>query len=303
MIRYLTGKEPANEMLTMNRRRVEQLKERTNIIPRLDVIRVGADPASERYVRNKQKDADSVGIQCVVHHFAEMEAYDLASCDVDKIQLTIEQCALDKRCHGIILQLPFESKDIENRLINVIPIEKDVDGLTAGSIGVRTVDVNGAFWPCTPEGVIEMLCYYRVPMAGKNVAVVGRSNLVGQPLAQMLTNEDATVTVYHSKSDKTRMCLGLSEYDIVCLCTGQGHRFDASMLVDPDRDPSDQQIIVDVGISFDKNGRMIGDFNPAELKLTDNVSYTPVPGGIGLMTRAVLMKHVIDAAERCISIL
>ena len=302
MIKLLTGKEPANEMLTMNRRRVEQLKERTNIIPRLDVIRVGNNPASERYVRNKQKDADNVGIQCVVHHFGEMEAYNLTQCEFDKIRAVIRQCALDSNCHGIILQLPFESKDIENRLINEIPIEKDVDGLTAGSIGARTINANSAFWPCTPEGIIELLCYYRIPIAGRNVAVVGRSNLVGQPLAQMFTNEDATVTLYHSKSDMFEMNLSLPEYDIVCLCTGRGHQFDVNTLVDSDTYPSNQHVIIDVGISFDKNSHMIGDFNPADLKPTDDVSYTPVPGGIGLMTRAVLMKHVVDAAERSVVI-
>ena len=246
--------------------------------PRLAIISVGDDPASKVYVRNKMKAAEEVGIE--VWHIP-------FHADDDKFWVynSIEGCAGNPLVDGIMIQLPLPDGWNERELIDMIPPSKDVDGLTTINIG-RLRSGQDCLKPCTAAGVIDLLKYYNINVEGKDVTIIGRSNIVGKPLADMMMAEGATVTQCHSKTeDLTFHCMAA---DVVVSAIGKPKFINFHHIW------HGTPVVVDVGINHDENGKLCGDVDFDAVK--DHCDYiTPVPGGVGPMTVAELMKNVVEA--------
>jgi methylenetetrahydrofolate dehydrogenase (NADP+)/methenyltetrahydrofolate cyclohydrolase len=287
--KLLDGKATAQAIQEELRTRITQLHER-RVRPRLVVILVGDDPASRVYVGSKERQARSIGID------AETRAL---SAQVSQAALESEVSALgrDPGVHGILLQLPLPSGLDSERVVRLIPPAKDVDGLTPENVG-ELARGTPRFVPCTPAGVVELMARAGVAIPGKHVVILGRSNLVGRPLASLLllrgARGDATVTVVHSKSE------GLAEIvrrgDIVIAAIGRA-RFVTRDMVKPGA------VVVDVGINriedpaAPKGSRLVGDVDFDAVREIAS-AITPVPGGVGPMTVAMLLVNTVEAAER-----
>lgn len=269
----LSGKEAAaNEKL-----RLSNFIKSLEIHPVLAVIVVGNNPASAAYVRGKHRDCDECGISCKVFEFDE-------HVEQETIESTIENLNNNDIVDGIIVQLPLPEHINADSLLNAISIEKDVDGFCAGNVGMLSLD-NSVFVPCTPLGITILLNYYKIDVAGKDCVVIGRSNIVGKPMAMLLTNLGATVTLCHSKTKD--LARHTRDADLIVCAVGKPKFLTADMV-------KPGAIVIDVGINRGENGKMCGDVD------FDNVSkkvsaITPVPGGVGLMTRAALMDNVVRA--------
>ncbi|MBE5925693.1 MAG: bifunctional 5,10-methylenetetrahydrofolate dehydrogenase/5,10-methenyltetrahydrofolate cyclohydrolase [Lachnospiraceae bacterium] len=263
----LNGKELA----TYIRTRLKDYVDEMDVKPCLAIVTVGDDPASQIYVRNKLKACEEIGITS--QHIKlprESSKYEVNS--------ILNHLALDKTVHGIILQLPLPKHLDASRLQAAIPPVKDVDGFGKDSF----------FTPCTPEGIMELLEEYSLDVAEKHCVILGRSDIVGKPLAKLLLDYNATVSICHSYTPyATRVAL-LMEADYIFSCVGQRdivNEFDVKR----------GAVLIDVGINRDENGKMCGDINPDAYSRSS--AYTPVPGGIGPMTVAVLLRHVILAKD------
>lgn len=231
--------------------------------PTLAVIQVGNNEASNRYIRNKKKDCEEVGINFEWYYYPE---------DIDTENLVIEIKDLMPYVDGLIVQMPLPDHIDETAIKLAISPEKDVDGFHPMSW----------YSPCTPAGIVNYMvngCDY--DFTGKNVVIIGRSDIVGKPLAQMLTNYDATVTLCHSKTKN--IWKHIENADVVVSAVGKAGFLNCYPIHVP---------IVDVGINFDENGKLVGDcFN------TENRDVTPVPGGVGLLTRVALLENTLLAAQ------
>ena len=260
-------------------RQAEELR-RQGIVPKLSVILVGEDPASEVYVRGKQRDCAECGI--------ESELLRLPA-DTSEAALLAEIARrnADSGVHGILVQLPLPPQIDEQRVIEAISPEKDVDGFTPINVG-RMLIGEDCFLPCTPAGCIELLRASGTPIAGKRAVVLGRSNIVGKPMALLLLRENATVTVCHSKTENLARIA--SEADILVAAIGRDRFVGAGMV-------KDGATVIDVGINRGPDGKLHGDVDEAALA-TKAGWITPVPGGVGLMTRAMLMVNTIKAAQK-----
>lgn len=241
-----------------------------NLHPCLAVVTVGNDPASAVYVRNKFKACEEIGVAS--RHLT------FDGNDEKEILDALNQLALDKSVHGIILQLPVPKHLDVRRLQVAIPPSKDVDGFGKDSY----------FTPCTPEGIMWLLEHYNIDVAGKHCVILGRSDIVGKPLAKQLLDYNATISICHSGTPWTTRVALLMEADLIFSCVGQKDLVNAY-------DVKRGAVLVDVGINRDENGKMCGDINPEAYERA--AAYTPVPGGIGPMTVAMLMNHVVLAAE------
>lgn len=240
-----------------------------NLHPCLAILTVGDDPASAVYVRNKKKACDEIGIEC--RHIRYNE-----SITQNGLKTAIRILNHDPTIHGIIVQLPLPKHLDTEEIKNYIWRSKDVDGFGQDSL----------FHPCTPEGIIRLLDHYLIPIEGQHAVILGRSNIVGKPLAKMLLDRNATVTVCHSKTPEYVKNFLLHNAHIVIAATGVPNLIEL---------PYAHFITyVDVGINRDKDGKICGDI-PQEVK-DRSQAYTPVPGGIGPMTVAMLMEHVVQAA-------
>lgn len=250
----------------------------SNIHPGLAVILVGDDPASQVYVRNKQKACQEIGIKSFSHQFPS---------DVSQEVLLKEIARLneDPQVHGILVQLPLPNHLAVDELTEAISVEKDVDCFHPVNFG-RMALSRGRLLPCTPAGVIELIKQSDIEISGKKCVLVGRSNIVGKPLALMMLHEGATVTVCHSKTaalaSECRMA------DILVTAVGQANLITADMV-------KPQAVVVDVGINRDEHGRLVGDVDFEAVKEVAG-AITPVPGGVGPMTIAMLMRNVLAAA-------
>ncbi len=260
-------------------RQAEELR-RQGVVPKLSVILVGEDPASEVYVRGKQRDCAECGI--------ESELLRLPA-DTSEAALLAEIARrnADSGVHGILVQLPLPPQIDEQRVIEAISPEKDVDGFTPINVG-RMLIGEDCFLPCTPAGCIELLRASGTPIAGKRAVVLGRSNIVGKPMALLLLRENATVTVCHSKTENLAKIA--SEADILVAAIGRDRFVGAGMV-------KDGATVIDVGINRGPDGKLHGDVDEAALA-TKAGWITPVPGGVGLMTRAMLMVNTIKAAQK-----
>lgn len=274
----IDGKALAKKIRSNLKVECDELK-KEGITPKLAVIMVGDDPASKVYVRNKSRACDEVGIEYQEYLLEEDTKQE------DLIDL-IKKLNQDKTVNGILLQSPIpEHLDI-NRAFKAITYIKDVDGFTPSSVGKLCIGED-TFVSCTPLGVIKMFEEYNIDLNGKDVVILGRSNIVGRPLIQCCLQQNATVTVCHSKTKN------LEEHtkraDVIISAIGQPKFVTADMV-------KDGVVIIDVGINRNEEGKLVGDvdFENVEKK----ASYiTPVPGGVGPMTVAMLMNNIIKATE------
>ena len=262
-------------------RRTLALKAR-GITPGLAVVLVGDNPASQVYVRNKVKACADSGLHSVLERYgADMtEAALLAR---------IDALNRDPSIHGILVQLPVPAHIDSNKVIEAISPAKDVDGFHIGSAGALMVGRPG-FWPCTPYGCMKMLESIGYELRGKHAVVIGRSNIVGKPMALMLLQKNATVTICHSgTSDLKAMTL---QADVIIAAVGKRNMLTADMVK-----PS--AVVIDVGMNRDPQGKLCGDVDYAGVR--EVAGYiTPVPGGVGPMTITMLLVNTLESAERSI---
>lgn len=281
--KLLDGKELSKEIRNKLEQRVKILKEK-GIIPKLVVILVGEDEASKVYVRNKHRAAEKVGIKTIDIKFPK-------NITEKELLLHIKKYNEDNSVHGILVQLPLPKQISEEKITCAIEPEKDVDGFHPVNIGHLFMN-NPHSLPCTPHGIMQFFEKYKLPIAGKNVVIVGRSNIVGRPMAAMMLNNDATVTVTHSKTKN------LSEFtrqaDILIAAVGR-----ASFIKKEDVKPG--AVVIDVGMNRNGEGKLVGDVE--QKGVAEVASYlTPVPGGVGPMTIAMLMEQTVKFAERSVQI-
>ncbi|HEA47446.1 MAG TPA: bifunctional methylenetetrahydrofolate dehydrogenase/methenyltetrahydrofolate cyclohydrolase FolD [bacterium] len=270
----LDGKRTAQEIQKELSLKVKE----EGIIPGVAVIRVGEDPSSLIYIRNKKKRAEEVGIYFEEHTLKENTSQD------ELIEL-IKKLNSNSRIDGIVLQLPLPKHLDEKRMLEKISPEKDVDGFHPLNMG-RLLKGNPLFIPATPRGIMELLSRYLISLKGKRVVVVGRSNIVGKPLALLFLKEDATVAICHSKTKD--LDLITKEADILVVAIGKPEFIREGMV-------KENSVVIDVGINRVGN-RIMGDVDFKRIK--EKVSHiTPVPGGVGPMTIIMLLKNVIEAAE------
>ena len=277
--RIIDGKVVSEDVKARVKKAVDELKA-SRVQPCLATVLVGDDPASATYVGSKQKDAKEVGILTRDHRLA-------ATFKQSELVELVQLLNNDPAVHGILVQLPLPSHIDEIEIINVLSPLKDVDGLTPYNAGMLQ---NGMalLKPCTPSGVIELLDYYKIDVSGMDAVIVNRSNLVGKPLAFLLLERNATVTVCHSKTkdlDKK-----LRNADLVVTAVGNRQRF--TLTADMIKEGA---VIIDVGTAR-IGGKLTGDADFDSVK--QKASWiTPVPGGVGLMTRAMLLKNTVSAAS------
>ena len=248
--------------------------------PGLAVILVGEDPASQVYVNGKEKDCTECGIQSFSHRLP-------AETSQEELLALVQELNSNRLVDGILCQLPLPKGLDEEAVINAIAPDKDVDCFHPFNVGRMSIG-EPVFLPCTPAGVMEMLRAYDIPVRGKSCVVLGRSNIVGKPMAMLLTQADGTVTVCHSKTE------GLADFtrraDILVSAIGKAGFVSADMV-------KDGAVVIDVAMNRNENGKLCGDvdFDAVEPK----ASYiTPVPGGVGPMTRAMLMENILTAAKQ-----
>ncbi len=274
----IDGRLIAQNIKSDLKKEIENLKLK-GINPGLAVILVGEDSASKVYVRNKKKCCDELGIFskefCFPENTSEKEILDL-----------IEKLNHDEKINGILVQLPLPSHINQKVITESILPEKDVDAFHSSTIG-NLLTNHTKLLPCTPAGIIEIFHRENISLTGKHCVVIGRSNIVGKPLAFMLINEDATVTICHSKTKNlSEIC---KSADIIICAVGKAKFLNRNMI-------KKGAVIIDVGINRDENGKICGDVDFDDVKNIAS-AITPVPGGVGPMTIAMLMKNTITATK------
>lgn len=258
--------------------KVSQLKKEQGIVPGLVVILVGDDPASHVYVRNKERSAIAAGFNSKVLRLPEQTS------EEELLEL-IESYNQNPDFHGILVQLPLPSHIDEEKILLAISPDKDVDGFHPYNMG-RLWTGKPHMLPCTPAGVMTMLREYQIPLEGRKAVVVGCSNIVGKPMAQMLLAENCTVTIAHSKTQN--LAYETKQADILVIAIGDGHFITEEHV-------KEGAVVIDVGINYDKNGKIIGDVKYDDvIKVASHI--TPVPGGVGPMTITTLMEQTYTAA-------
>lgn len=259
----------------------EELKNiilKKNLKPKLVVVQIGDDERSNIYIKNKEKACEKIGIEFELKKYSENTKEEDIINDISNLNN-------NDKVHGIILQLPIPSSFNSHKIINTISEKKDVDGLTDINLG-KLMCGEKCFTSCTPTGIIYLLKRYNISLEGKNVVIIGRSLLVGKPLSLLLLENDATVTICHSKTKNIKEIT--KQADILISATGHKHLVQIDMI-------KKDCVIIDVGITSE-NGQVYGDVDFNNVK--DNVKYiTLVPGGVGPMTIAILLKHVIESCK------
>lgn len=275
----IDGKELAKKIRANLKIECEELKKK-NINSKLAVIMVGEDPASKVYVRNKSRACEDVGIKY------EEYLLDVNTTQKELVEL-IEKLNNDKTINGILLQSPIPSSLDINEAFRTISPEKDVDGFNPINVGMLVLNQD-TFVSCTPYGIMKMFEEYNIDLTGKNVVILGRSNIVGKPLIHCCLNKNATVTSCHSKTQN--IAQKAKEADVLISAIGKANFVTADMV-------KDGAVVIDVGINRLDNGKITGDVDFESVK--EKASYiTPVPGGVGPMTIAMLMNNVIKATRR-----
>ena len=278
MAQIINGKEIAQMMKDEMRLEVEALKKNGKSCC-LAVIQVGNDPASSVYVSNKKKACAYIGIDSLSYELPE-------DTTEEELLLLIDKLNTDGAVHGILCQLPLPRHINEKTILNRISPQKDVDGFHPQNVGALVVGDFG-FVSCTPAGIIELLKRSNVEMEGKNCVVVGRSNIVGKPMALLMLRENATVTICHSRTkDLKEVC---KEADILIVAMGKP-RFITKEYV------KEGAVVIDVGIHRDENNKLCGDVDYNDVEPICS-AITPVPGGVGPMTICMLMKNCLEAMK------
>lgn len=275
----LDGKALSNKIKEEVKVEVAQLVEKKNITPGLAVILVGNDAASATYVNSKAKSCETAGIYSEVHIKDE-------SITQEELLTIIDEMNNNPKLDGILVQLPLPKHIDTTTVLEAINPLKDVDGFHPYNVG-RMVSNLDSFLPATPFGVMRMFQEYGIELSGKNVCVIGSSDIVGKPMAALLTNAKATVTVCNSRTKDLKA--HTSAADIVVIAVGVPHLLKADML-------KDGAVVIDVGINRLDTGKLTGDADFEDCK--DKCSHiTPVPGGVGPMTIGMLLKNTLKAAE------
>ena len=277
-MKILDGKAVSLKVKESVKVRADELK-KFGVEPTLAVVLVGEDKASQTYVRAKEKACNEYGIKSVAHRLSENTTQ-------NELLALINVLNLDDSIHGILVQLPLPKHIDTNVVLAAIDPRKDVDGFHAVNVGKLVSGLDG-FVPCTPLGVMEILKEYDIEVAGLNAVVIGRSNIVGKPMANLLLNASATVTVTHSKTKNLKeIC---KNANLIVAAIGRPFFLKADMV-------KDGAVVVDVGINRLDDGRLVGDVDFEEV--APKCSYiTPVPGGVGPMTIAMLLNNTILAAQ------
>lgn len=275
----MSGKDLAAEMNEEMQMMVEKLKSK-EITPGLAVLLVGEDQASHTYVRNKEKRAQALGFHSVVNRYSEdMSEKELLS--------EIKRFNNDESIHGILVQLPLPKQIDPEKVLNAIIPEKDVDGFHPINMGKLLIGEPDKI-ACTPYGIMKLLERHQIQIAGKSAVVIGRSNIVGKPMAQLLLMNDATVTMAHSKTPHLTEIAKTA--DILVVAIGRGH-FVTKEFIKPGA------VVIDVGMNRNEKGKLIGDVKTDEV--AEIASYiTPVPGGVGPMTITMLLYQTIISAQK-----
>ncbi len=279
MAQIISGKEVSAKVRAELKKETEALIEATGIYPGLAVILVGNDPASQVYVRNKQLACEELGFHPFEYKMGENTTQ-------EQLLDLINVLNKDPKVHGILVQLPLPDHLDEQSVLYAIAPEKDVDAfhpMNVGKIMIGSYDV----LPCTPAGVMELLDASGVEISGKNCVVIGRSNIVGKPMAMLLLQRSGTVTICHSKTKNlAEVC---AEADILVVAIGKPKFVKADMV-------KEGAVVIDVGINRDENNKLCGDVDYESVAPKASL-ITPVPGGVGPMTITMLMKNTLRAAK------
>lgn len=275
----IDGKKIAEEVRAEIRVEVEELKNK-GLVPGLAVILVGDNPASQIYVNNKHKACGELGIYSEVHRLP-------GDTSQEELLGLIDKLNYDKKIHGILVQLPLPEQIDEKTVINAISPAKDVDGFGPANVGNLVIG-DDCFYPCTPYGILVLLDKIGVDPKGKRAVVVGRSNIVGKPVAMMLLHRHATVTICHTKTpDLAAECRNA---DILVVAAGRPKVVTGDMV-------KEGAVVIDVGVNRLEDGKVVGDVDFASA--SEKAGWiTPVPGGVGPMTITMLMKNTVEAAKR-----
>ena len=263
--------------------RVQALKQQ-GITPGLAVVLVGDNPASQVYVRNKVKACEETGMHSV------LETYDATLTEAELLA-RVQALNQDPTIHGILVQLPLPAHMDGHKVIEAISPAKDVDGFHVASAGALMVGQPG-FWPCTPYGCMKMLQSIGYDLRGKHAVVIGRSNIVGKPMAMMLLQQDATVTLCHSRTVNLK-ALTL-QADVIVAAVGKRNVLTADMV-------KPGAVVLDVGMNRNEAGKLCGDVDFDGVKAVAGY-ITPVPGGVGPMTITMLMVNTLESAERLLTV-
>ncbi|MDD9331284.1 MAG: bifunctional methylenetetrahydrofolate dehydrogenase/methenyltetrahydrofolate cyclohydrolase FolD [Wolbachia sp.] len=278
----IDGKKIANDLCEKLSQKIDILKREHNIFPCLKVILVGYNPASHVYVCNKQKKAEEIGITSETIILP-------GNISEDELIRKIDELNEDQSVNGILVQLPLPNHINASKVINSVSVEKDVDGFHDENVGRLVKGEKNCLVPCTPQGALHLIKSVEKSLSGKNVVVIGRSNIVGKPMFHLLLEENCTVTVLHSRSQN------LAEYcskaDVVVAAVGKPNFVQADWI-------KNDAIVIDVGINsvnVERKNKLVGDVDFAAVKERTK-AITPVPGGVGPMTIAFLMMNTVTAA-------
>ncbi len=279
MAQILNGKELSAKFRTRLKEETAELKDKHGLVPGIAVILAGDDPASAVYVGSKEKAAVEAGFYSVVDRVP-------ASVTTGDILSLVEKYNNDPAIHGILVQLPLPAGVDEKKILRAIKPEKDVDGFHPYNVGLLNIGED-CLMPCTPLGVMNMMADYGIDLKGKNAVVIGRSNIVGKPMAAMLVKADATVTVCHSKTKNIKDICAAA--DVIVAAVGRARFVTADFV-------RDGAVVIDVGMNR-VDGKLCGDVDFESV--SEKASFiTPVPGGVGPMTITTLMQNTLKACKK-----
>ncbi|MGN1410837.1 MAG: bifunctional methylenetetrahydrofolate dehydrogenase/methenyltetrahydrofolate cyclohydrolase FolD [Eubacteriales bacterium] len=279
MAHIIDGKKISAAARANIKERTAEFEAKTGIRPGLAVVIVGEDPASQVYVRNKKRGCEEVGFYSEVHELPE-------STTQEELEERLEEIKSNPMIHGILVQLPLPKHLDEKRVIDIIPPEKDVDAFHPINTGKIMIG-DYSFLPCTPAGVMKMLEYENISVEGKECVVVGRSNIVGKPMAMLLLHSNGTVTVCHSRTKN--LAEVTKRADILVAAVGKAKFITADMV-------KEGAVVIDVGMNRNSEGKLCGDVDFDEVSKVAS-AITPVPGGVGVMTITMLLENTLRAAE------
>lgn len=283
MTTIIDGKALAQKMQAALAKKVAKMKAEKGIVPGLVVILVGDNPASQVYVRNKERSAIAAGFKSETVRLSD-------STGEEELLDLIAKYNADDSFHGILVQLPLPAHINDKRILLAIDPKKDVDGFHPMNTG-HLWNGRPQMVPCTPAGIMEMLREYEVDLEGKNAVIIGRSNIVGKPMTQLLLDKNATVTLTHSRTrNLAEVC---RRADVLIVAIGRGHFVTKDYI-------KEGAVVIDVGMNRDDNGKLIGDVKYDEVAPLASM-ITPVPGGVGPMTITMLMEQTYQAALRSVT--
>ena len=280
MAEILKGAPVAAALNEKTSAEIARLSEK-GVKPCLDVLRVGLNEADESYIRGIMKRAEALGVEAKVYALAE-------TASEEEVLNAVEELNNDKNIHGVLMMRPLPKHIDEDRVRRALAPEKDMDGITDIALGGVFSGNNIGYAPCTAQSCIEILDHYGYDLKGKNVCVIGRSLVIGKPVAMMALGKNATVTICHSRTEN--LAETVKAADVVIAAVGKAGFVTGDML-------REGQVVVDVGINVNAEGKLCGDvdFDAAEKIFA---AITPVPGGVGAVTTAVLMQHLVEAAGK-----